>query len=142
MNRRGFLGVLAAATGSLPTQGLAAPPDLRSAAREAWIYCLPLMETARMRTEQGGINAFVHRRELATPADRWLTNPNVDTLYSSAFVDLGKGPATVTLPATGERYFSLHLMDMFTNSFAVLGTRTVGGEGGTFTLVGPARCCS
>ena len=90
-----------------------------------------------MRAAEGGINAFVHRRELATPADRWVTTPNVDTLYSSAFVDLGNGPATVTLPATGERYFSLHLMDMYTNSFAVLGTRTVGGEGGRFTLVGP-----
>src|SRR5262249_10261427 len=118
------------------TQGLAAPSDLRSAAREAWIYCLPLIETARMRTAQGGINAFVHRRDLTTPADRSLTTPNVDTLYSSAFVDLGNGSATVTLPASGG-YFSLHLMDMYTNSFTVLGARTVGGEGGTFTLVGP-----
>ena len=66
-----------------------------------------------------------------------MTSPNVDTLYSLAFVDLGNGPATVTLPATGKRYFSLHLMDMYTNSFAVLGTRTNGGDGGAFVLVGP-----
>jgi hypothetical protein len=137
MNRREFLGALVAASGSLPMQGLAAPTDLRSAAREAWIYCLPLIESARVRTPRGGTNAFGHLRELATPADRVVTTPNVDTLYSLDFVDLGAGPATVTLPATGERYFSLHLMDMYTNSFAVLGTRTIGGEGGTFTLVGP-----
>jgi hypothetical protein len=136
MNRREFLGALAAASGSLPMQGLAAPTDLRSAARDAWIYCLPLIETARVRPQRG-INAFFHFRELATPANRLVTTPNVDTLYSIGFVDLGNGPATVTLPATGERYFSLHLMDMYTNSFAVLGTRTIGGEGGTFTLVGP-----
>ena len=66
-----------------------------------------------------------------------MTSPNVDTLYSLAFVDLANGPATVTLPATGKRYFSLHLMDMYTNSFAVIGTRTNGGDGGAFVLVGP-----
>ena len=66
-----------------------------------------------------------------------MTSPNVNTLYSLAFVDLGNGPATVTLPATGERYFSLQLMDMYTNSFAVLGTRTIGSDGDAFMLVGP-----
>jgi hypothetical protein len=120
--------------------------DLRSAAREACIYCVPLIELAHVRTQSAalapqrggaGINAFIHLRALATPADRWVTSPNVDTLYSHAFVDLGNGPATVALPATGERYFSLHLLDMYTNSFAVLGTRTTGNDGGTFMLVGP-----
>jgi hypothetical protein len=147
MNRREFLGALAAASGNLPMQGLAAPTDLRSAAREAWLFCLPLIESARVRAQsaqfapdgRGGeaINAFAHLRELATPAFRLVTSPNVDTLYSLAFIDLGNGPATITLPETGERYFSLHLMDMYTNSFAVLGTRTTGGDGGTFMLVGP-----
>jgi len=120
--------------------------NLRSAAREAWIYCLPLIEMARVRSTSAalaaqsggaGVNAFTHLRALATTASRRVTSPNVDTLYSSAFVDLGNGPATVVLSATGERYFSLHLLDMYTNGFAVLGTRTTGGNGGTFTLVGP-----
>ena len=77
MNRRKFLGVFAAAASSgLPTQGLAAPTELRSAAREAWIYCLPLIETARVRAHAAefapsagggdGINAFIHYRDLAT----------------------------------------------------------------------------
>jgi hypothetical protein len=148
MNRREFLGVLAAAASSgLPAQGLAAPTDLRSAAREAWIYCLPLIETARVRAHGAeyapsahggdGVNAFIHYRDLATPAERLVTSPNVDTLYSLAFIDLGNGPATVALPATGKRYFSLQLMDMYTNSFAVIGTRTNGGDGGAFMLIGP-----
>jgi len=147
MNRREFFGVIAAATSSLPLQGVAAETDLRSAAYDAWIYCLLLIETARMRahaTEFGpsarggdGINAFINFRELATPAERLITGRNVDTLYSIAFIDLANGPAKVSLPATGGRYFSLHLMDMFTNSFAVLGTRTVGSGGGTFVLAGP-----
>ena len=104
MNRREFLGVLAAAV--LPMRGLAAPADLRSAVREAWLFCLPLIESARVRAHSaelvpggrgGAVNALVHLRELATPADRVVTSPNVDTLYSLALVDLRNGPATVTL---------------------------------------------
>src|SRR5262245_21075286 len=121
------------------------PADLRTAAREAWIFCVPLIEAARVRTLAGirdqrsgtGINSFSHNRELATPAERLITAPNVDTLFSVAFIDLENGPATVVLPSTGERYISLQLMDMYTNSFAVLSTRTIGCDGGTFTVVGP-----
>ena len=89
-----------------------------------------------------GINSFFHSREPATPAERLITTPNVDTLFSLAFIDLENGPATVVLPPSGERYISLQLMDMYTNSFAVLGTRTVGCDGGTFTIVGPGDAAS
>src|SRR6202044_29463 len=44
---------------------------------------------------------------------------------------------TLTLPKLGERYGSISIMDMFTDNVAVIGTRTTGQEGGTFTLVGP-----
>jgi hypothetical protein len=66
-----------------------------------------------------------------------VTSPNNDTLYSRAFLDLRKGPVTITLPPTGERYQSVALMDMFTNNFAVLGTRTTGRLGGRFHVAGP-----
>ncbi|HZZ30894.1 MAG TPA: DUF1254 domain-containing protein, partial [Phenylobacterium sp.] len=59
------------------------------------------------------------------------------TLYSTAQVDLSKGPVTITLPASGDRYLSLALMDAYTNNFAILGTRTTGPDGGDFQLIGP-----
>jgi hypothetical protein len=131
---------------ALPGLAQAAEPDLKAAAREAWLYCLPLIEMAGTRAratglspagKPAGVNEFRHSRNLAGPASRAVTTPNNDTLYSSAWIDLAAGPVTVTLPATGPRYFSLALMDMFTNNFAVLGARTTGGEGGTFVIVGP-----
>ena len=95
-----------------------APGDLRTAARDARIFCLPLIEVAWVRTLMGvrawrsgtGINSFFHQRELARGA-RQLEGPNVvglnvDTLYSSAFIDLVNGLATVILPPTGGRYLS------------------------------------
>ncbi|WP_163592705.1 DUF1254 domain-containing protein, partial [Klebsiella pneumoniae] len=51
-------------------------------------------------------------------------------------------PVKITLPATGDRYASVALMDMYTNNFAVLGTRTTGPGGGTLTIVGPNQATS
>ena len=115
--------------------------DLKTAARDAFVYTLPLIEVATTRQRGMGLGqhmgAFTHVRNLATPKHRAVTTPNTDTLYSTAHIDLSMGPVTISLPAAGERYLSLALMDAYTNNFAVLGTRTTGPDGGTFRLVGP-----
>ena len=116
--------------------------DLKVAAATAWRFALPLIEisTTRSRGQMNGsqMNVFGHMRRLADHRARAVTTPNNDTFYSTAQVDLSQGPVTVTLPPTGDRYLSLQLMDAYTNSFAILGTRTTGNGGGTYTLVGPA----
>ena len=117
--------------------------DLRAAARAAFIYTLPLVEiaTTRQRTQALGhkMGVFAHVRNLANHKHRAVTMPNNDTLYSTAQIDLSAGPVTITLPATGERYFSLALMDAYSNNFAILGTRTTGPDGATFRLTGPGE---
>src|SRR3990167_4080187 len=114
---------------------------LRAAAKEAWIYGMPLIEMAMTRQNRAGFggarNAFGHMRDLADHTMRAVTTPNNDTLYTSAQIDLTQGPVTITLPRSGDRYLSLALMDAYTNNFAILGTRTTGPDGGTFRLVGP-----
>jgi hypothetical protein len=149
MTRRDFFAAMSAAGAMAPLGTATKAPDIAAAAREAWIYGLPLIEVANIRfnvasgrASQGqniGVNHLMHNRRLATANSRSVTAPNVDTLYSGAFIDLLGGPATITLPATGKRYISLQLMDMYTNSFCILGTRTTGPDGGTFTIVGPTQ---
>ena len=121
---------------------VAAHDELKEAARDAWIYALPLIEIAMTRANRGGfggeINTLGHTRDLANHKMRAVTTPNNDTLYTSAQIDLSAGPITITVPAAGERYLSLALMDAYTNNFAILGTRTTGPDGGTFSLVGPS----
>ena len=124
-----------------PNSVMAEASPLRIAAREAFLYALPLTEIAslRERTLGAGIPAgrFFPQQGLATAKDRFVTTPNNDTIYAIAFIDLSRGSATLTLPPLGDRYASLALMDMFSDNFAVLGTRTTGQAGGSFTLVGP-----
>ncbi|MBS0362794.1 MAG: DUF1254 domain-containing protein [Proteobacteria bacterium] len=140
LNRRLFL---VGSSVSIPAIGRAASasPPLRQAARQMMIYGLPLIEIAQVRRrafEAGQrANSFRHARALATPKARVVTQPNVDTLYSTAWLDLSQGPVIITLPPSGDRYFSLALMDAYTNNFALLGTRTLGGAGGVVTVVGP-----
>lgn len=117
--------------------------DLQTAARAAFIYTLPMVEiaTTRQRTQGLGhrMGVFAHVRNLANHKHRAVTMPNNDTLYSTAQIDLSAGPVTITLPSTGDRYFSLALMDAYSNNFAILGTRTTGPESVTFRLVGPGE---
>ena len=118
--------------------------DLRSAARLAWLWGLPLVEIAQTRargailgpaaTAAGG---FSHNPNLAGPDQRGVTTPNNDTLYSTAFVDLAGGSAEVVLPAGGDRYVSLQILDAYTNTVATLGSRTTGRRGGRYVVAGP-----
>jgi hypothetical protein len=87
--------------------------ELRTAAREAFVYTLPLIEVATTRQRGMALGqqmgAFSHVRTLANHKHRAVTTPNCDTLYSTAHLDLSAGPVTITLPAAGERYLSLAL---------------------------------
>ncbi|HJV40971.1 DUF1254 domain-containing protein [Caulobacter sp.] len=144
MNRRELLvtaGMLGLAPG---LAARAATPADATAARDAYLYALPLIEMATTRARMLGapgaaVNRIDHTRALADHTSRRVTTPNNDTLYSWAFLDLTRGSATLTIPPLGKRYYSVAVMDMFTNNNVVLGTRTIGGEGGTFTLVGPGQ---
>lgn len=145
MNRRELLA-MAGALGLSPAfaSAVQAAEGDAAAARDAYLYALPLIEMATTRarllkTPGAAINTLTHTRTLSDHKARWVTTPNNDTLYSPAFLDLTKGPATLTIPPLGKRYYAVAVMDMFTNNNVVLGTRTIGGEGGTFTLVGPGQ---
>lgn len=119
-----------------------APIELKLAAAEAWLYGLPLIEAAANRAQllsSVAANRLLHHRRLATPADRWVTSPNNDTVYSNAWINLARGPVTIDLPAIGERYASFAFMDATARNFAVLGTRTTGPAARRVTLVGPGQ---
>jgi hypothetical protein len=141
MTRRRFLALSAAAAALSRSPALGATSELRAIAHDAYLYVLPLLEMAATRAKRiaagAAENVLYTRGNLADASTRSVTTPNNDTLISGAWIDLTAGPAVFTVRDFGQRYFSLALMDMFTNNFAVLGTRTTGSTAGTFKLVGP-----
>ena len=122
---------------------------------EAVQFALPLYEMARMRSatcpragDAGSVdpqadsqerlaNQWLHMRELLGPQHRRVVTPNNDTLYSNAWFDLSEGPVVIRVPAMHTRYYVLGLLDMYTNPFGYIGTRTTGHDAGTFLLHGP-----
>jgi len=107
----------------------------------SYVFGLPYIEMARTRAAFHAAGAptgrFVHTRKLTSAADRWITTPNNDTPYSNAWLDLSHGPVELVTPEFGDRYWSVALMAMTTDNFAIIGTRTYGNRPGRFLIVGP-----
>ncbi len=122
--------------------------DLREIAREAYIYFYPLvvMDVTRKQLVNldpkvspfgGPANSFRHVRAFPTADMRSVVRPNFDTLYSSAWLDLSKGPIVLSTADTGGRYYMLPIMDMWSDVFAVPGKRTNGTQAADFAIVPP-----
>jgi hypothetical protein len=107
-------------------------------------YPLVLMDLARRQltaTRTAGplrapVNQFAHmpRFTLATSAP--VITPNVDTVTSSAWLDLSAEPLVLSLPDTGGRYYAMPIYDAWTTAFATLGARTTGTRAREYVLAG------
>jgi hypothetical protein len=122
--------------------------EAQEISREAYIYSYPLVLTDVTRqqltnyaepneTGQGPPNRFINLRAFPDPKFKIVVRPNADTLYSSAWLDLKAEPIVLSVPAT-DRYFMLPMLSMWTDVFAVPGTRTTGpNTARTFLVTGP-----
>ncbi len=117
-------------------------PELLNTAKGAYIFAYPLVlvEVTKnsMTSAYAPINQFAHLA--AFPDERFtaIVRPNVDTLYSNAWLDLEKEPVVLTVPDTRGRYYLLEMLDAWTNVFASVGKRTTGTRQQQFLLVGPS----
>jgi hypothetical protein len=83
------------------------------------------------------LNHFFHGRALLTADYRDGGAPNNDTLYSFAWLDVGKEPIILFHPDMGDRYFTFEMASLDSDNFAYVGTRTTGSKAGSFAIVGP-----
>jgi hypothetical protein len=136
--------VLAAAAPGARAQAVT-PAEARAIGQQAFLYGLPLLEFLRVRETatsvrcpdgegNAPVNAISNARGFATPADRTVVAPNVDTLYSIAHLDLGRGPVVLSHPDLGRRYVVFQLLDPYTNTIGYVGTRTTGRRAGRFAI--------
>ncbi len=126
----GLTGPAAQATG-VPSRALA-----RSAGAAAFLYGLAPLDEQRT-VGRFPANELISITRLSTPAEQLVPLPNVDTLYTTARLDLRAGPLVLHVPAEPGRYYVMQFLDAYTNSFAYVGTRTTGTRAGTFVVTGP-----
>jgi hypothetical protein len=114
----------------------------------AYLYLYPLVTMDVTRRQMTNIpagkepgfgppNTFHNIPAYPTATDKVVVRPNFDTLYSVAWLDLGKEPVIVSVPDTKGRYYLLPLLDMWTDVFASPGWRTTGTQA-QHLLVAPA----
>ncbi|PVH67394.1 hypothetical protein DL98DRAFT_443707 [Cadophora sp. DSE1049] len=85
----------------------------------AYTYGYPLYRYGLVvqGTPNASTNSVFHQRSLSTTADRGLNKPNVDTLYSKAFLDLSHWDLVVKIPKIEGRYW----VSLYSNDIANIG---------------------
>jgi hypothetical protein len=141
-NRRSVIVVAVAFVIALAVAGGARFYASAALGARATVYALPLVIMAVTRDEMlsrpgAQLDRFYDAPTLATPASRTVVRPNADTLYSSAWLDLSRGPVILTMPPSNGRFFMVQCMDAWTNDFADPGIRTLGNSAARFEIVGP-----
>ena len=125
----------------------ASAAEIARLATDAFIFGCPLVvmdlarqiatATATPNGAQAPANQFAHLRTFAAAERVHGVLPTTDSLYSIAWLDLSRQPMVLSLPEIRDRYYSLELVDAWTNVFANPGARTLGGETTEFAIIGP-----
>ncbi|RYD66933.1 MAG: DUF1254 domain-containing protein [Verrucomicrobiaceae bacterium] len=122
--------------------------EARAIAKEAYVYGFPLVDNYRIQHSyfvdaqnpeyKGAWNEVHNTGRVYTPDDKAVQTPNSDTPYSMAGLDLRAEPIVLTVPPIEkDRYFSIQLIDAYTQNFDYVGSRATGNEGGSFLVAGP-----
>lgn len=83
-------------------------------------------------------NQFSHRQSFPDSSDKAIVRLNLDTLYSTALLNLSNEPVILSVPDTGGRFYMMPVLSGWTNVVASPGKRTTGTGAGEFAITGPS----
>ncbi|QEX15446.1 hypothetical protein FRZ44_07300 [Hypericibacter terrae] len=116
-------------------------------ATDAYIFGYPLVTmemTRRVLTNVAApegthapMGQIIKLREYPDASFKDVTAPNADTLYTTAFFDVGQEPWVLSIPDMKGRYALMPMLDGWTNVFQVPGKRTTGTGAQTYAITGP-----
>jgi hypothetical protein len=130
-------------------QSAVTPEEVREIAKEAYVYGFPMVDNYRIshayfvdKTNpefKAPWNQIKNIPRVYTPADTAIQTPNSDTPYSFVGMDLRAEPIVITVPPIEKnRYYSVQLIDAYTQNFDYIGSRATGNDGGSYVIAGPA----
>jgi hypothetical protein len=141
------LSLVTLAQTSTPRAQTMSEQDAYAIARDAYVYAYPIvsMQVTRQQVTnvpdatsvslRAPVNQFAHARTYPKADARDVVRFN--TLYSFAWLDLAPEPIILSVPDMGGRYFMLPMLDMWTDVFCVVGSRTTGAKAGNYAIVAP-----
>ncbi|HEX7674159.1 MAG TPA: DUF1254 domain-containing protein [Bdellovibrio sp.] len=126
--------------------GMASADEAAQIANEAYIYGYPLVlmgvtrdvstSTPYVTKSKAPINQFSHSRVYPDFNAKAVVSPNVDTLYSQAWLDLSSEPVVMRVTES-DRFYMIPVLDAWTNVVASPGSRTEGNGPKEYVIVGP-----
>ncbi len=117
--------------------------NIAEIAQQAYVFGFPLVEHFKMVYDylgpdtEIGANIFVHKDRLLTADDREIIGPNNDTLNSSIMFDLRSEPIVISIPTVPDRYFSIQLLNIFTDNLPLIASDQKGADSESIILAGP-----
>jgi hypothetical protein len=138
---------LAAWAGEAPVTS-PAPSEIRAIAEEAYLYGFPMLVGYDVLYQyfidrdsgqyKGPINQVHNEARVFTPKDTGISTPNSDTPYSMAFLDLRSEPMVLCMPEIEKRrYYDVQLVDLYSDNYGYMGSRTTGNGAGCYLVSGP-----
>jgi len=143
-----FLAAACAPKSEVGIQARLTPDEVRTLSEDAWLFGMPLVmfekqiDYSTYATQAGEtrapINQFVHYRRFVDASNRSIVGFNVDNLYSLAWIDLQAEPLVLAVPAMGDRYWMMQIVDAWNGVPAAPGSRTLSGDDPhVFLIAGP-----
>lgn len=116
-------------------------------ATDAYIYGYPLVTMEMTRRVMTNVAAsdgklapmgkFALMRSYPSPADKEVTAPNADTLYTLLWLDVAREPWIISIPDLNGRYALFPMLSGWTDVFEVPGKRTTGTGAQKYAITGP-----
>ncbi len=122
--------------------------EIQAAAEEAYLYGFPMIVGYDVLYQyfidrdskqfKAPINQIHNEARVFTPADTGISTPNSDTPYSMALLDLRAEPFVLCVPEMEKaRYYDVQLVDLYSDNYGYMGSRTTGNGAGCFLVAGP-----
>jgi hypothetical protein len=116
-------------------------------ATDAYIYGYSLITTEVTRVQMSNVakadalhapvDTFINVLRYPPGEYRGVSAPNADTLYSLAWVDVGREPVVFSHPDMGKRYYLLPMYSLWMPVIDSPGSRTTGGKAANILISGP-----
>jgi hypothetical protein len=131
-----------------PQQSALAVRELQAVAEEAYLYGFPMIVNYKVMYEyaidrssgqfKAPFNVISSEGRVFTPKDTAIVTPNSDTPYSLVELDLRAEPIVLCMPEIEKsRYYDVQLVDLYTDNYGYMGSRTTGNGAGCYVVAGP-----
>ncbi len=116
--------------------------ELQKLAADAYVFGYPALFMERQKrsmttNERVPLGVFRHASKLPRAEDADVL-PSLDTLLSSAWLEVRDGAWSLKLPDMGDRWFAIEMFDAYGQPIGVVGKKTTGTKAQQIVITGPA----